>query len=144
MSAEELTKQIRDWFLVEGEKPGKGYVHHDDDTTTTIDGEFELGKLAEHLVASPAGVVSELSLPRWLAVAAGADTVRLVPVPAPSTGPDVFCKLHAVEAAIAAAVAAERERCANLVDNACAYTGGHGEPGTPSGYELAKLIRRAA
>ena len=43
---------------------------------------------------------------------------------------------------IDAAVAAERERCAKLVEDACAYTGGHGEPGTPSGYELAKLIRK--
>lgn len=46
------------------------------------------------------------TIPRWLAVGAGGDAVRLVPVPAPSTGPDVFVKLHDAEAALAAAVAA--------------------------------------
>ena len=55
-------------------------------------------------------------LPRWLAVATGAHTVRLVPVTAPSTGPDVFCKLLDAEAAIASAVAAERERCAKAAE----------------------------
>jgi hypothetical protein len=42
-----------------------------------------------------------MDLKRWLAVSAGADTVRLVPVSAPSAGPDVFCKLADVEAEIA-------------------------------------------
>ncbi|MCU0920197.1 MAG: hypothetical protein MUF16_07650 [Burkholderiaceae bacterium] len=55
------------------------------------------------------------NLKRWLAVGAGGDTVRLVPVDAPSTGPDVFVKLLDAEAAVAAAFedgkAAERNRC---------------------------------
>lgn len=37
--------------------------------------------------------------------------------------------------------AAEREECALLVEDKCAYTGGHGEPGTPSGLELSAAIR---
>lgn len=53
-----------------------------------------------------------MELKRWLAVGAVGDTVRLVPVDAPSTGPDVFVRLLDAEAA----VAAERERCARLCE----------------------------
>lgn len=37
---------------------------------------------------------------RWLAIPAGGDTVRLLPVPDGSAGPDVFCKLQDAEAAL--------------------------------------------
>lgn len=55
------------------------------------------------------------NLKRWIAVGAGGDTVRLLPVDVPSTGPDVFVKLLDADAAIAAAFEAgkraERNRC---------------------------------
>ena len=63
------------------------------------------------------------NLKRWLAVWADGDTVRLVPVDAPSTGPDMFVKLLDAEAAIAVAFEAgklaERNRCRypDCVDN---------------------------
>ncbi len=41
----------------------------------------------------------------------------------------------------AAEVAKERERCAKLCERMSAYTGGHGEPSTPSGSAMAKAIR---
>lgn len=37
------------------------------------------------------------ALKRWIAVASGGDTVRLLPVNAPSCGPDVFVKLADVQ-----------------------------------------------
>lgn len=46
-----------------------------------------------------------------------------------------------LEACWAAAAEEEREACAKIVENACAWAGGHGESCTPSGYELARLIR---
>lgn len=36
---------------------------------------------------------------------------------------------------------AVRERCAQQVIDACAWTGGHGEPGTPGSHDLARIIR---
>lgn len=38
--------------------------------------------------------------------------------------------------------AAERERCAKLCEDMSAYTGGHGNPPSPSGHDLACAIRR--
>lgn len=39
------------------------------------------------------------------------------------------------------ATLAERERCAKLVEDAFAWTGGHGEPSSPSGMDVARRIR---
>jgi hypothetical protein len=58
-------------------------------------------------------------MPRWLAIQAWGDSVRLMPVTPPSTGPDVFCKLQDAEAA----VATERERWRAWVEEAVSYVG---------------------
>ena len=52
-----------------------------------------------------------LKVPRWLALAGPVDTVRLMPVPIGSSGPDVFCKLRDAERAIEA----ERANSASLL-----------------------------
>lgn len=74
------------------------------------------------------------NLKRWLAVGAGGDMVRLVPIQ--GTGPDVFVKLLDAEAAVAAAFEAgklaqqnrcsypdcvqnEDERCARRLSGDC-------------------------
>lgn len=36
---------------------------------------------------------------------------------------------------------AVRERCAQQVIDACAWTGGHGEPSNPGSHDLARIIR---
>ena len=57
----------------------------------------------------------DLKIPTWLAVGAGADTVRLVPCT--GSGPDVFCKALDVQAAIAQTAALERERLAREAES---------------------------
>lgn len=49
-----------------------------------------------------------------------------------------------VAAALAAAVEAEREACAALCETLDEYTGGHGEPGSPTGRDCARAIRARA
>lgn len=55
--------------------------------------------------------------------------------------PESTSLLQALRQCDMEATLAERERCAKLVEDACAWTGGHGEPSTPGGFELARLIR---
>lgn len=38
-------------------------------------------------------------------------------------------------------LAAERERCAKLIEDAHAWTGGHGEPCSPNSHDLTRRIR---
>lgn len=69
------------------------------------------------------------SMPVWLAVSAGGDTVRLVPVGDGSTGPDVFCKLLDAQKEKAEAVRqAERNLLLELWDALSAHeaSGGFG------------------
>ena len=67
-------------------------------------------------------------LKRWLAVSAGGDTVRLLPVNAPSCGPDVFVKLADVSQRIAAFEAenarlrAENAECRVALDGQVIYS----------------------
>lgn len=77
-------------------------------------------------------------LKKWLAIGAGGDTVRLIPVESIG-GPDIFCKSLDAQAAIDAAVAEAYERCANL----CVKLE-HSRVNGIDGYECAAAIRAAA
>lgn len=56
-------------------------------------------------------------LDRWLAVGSQGGLVRLLPVPPPSSGPDVFCKLMDAQDAIHTSVTRERDRCVHVCLN---------------------------
>ena len=45
---DKLTSTIRAWFDGQG---CASYAHHDNERTTTLDGQFDLGELAAHLLA---------------------------------------------------------------------------------------------
>ena len=50
---DKLTSIIKAWFDAQ---PWPSYVHHDNERTTTLDGQFDLGELAAHLLAEVAKV----------------------------------------------------------------------------------------
>ena len=50
MTAEELKALITVWFLEEGEKQGKGYVSDYFGDELAIDGDFDIGALAAHIL----------------------------------------------------------------------------------------------
>lgn len=77
----------------------------------------------------------DTSILRWLAIPGGGDFVKLVPVPAPSCGPDVFCKLQDA----VGAVVKERERCVKICDEMAERT--HDLKLMGHLYDLIKEIR---
>jgi len=48
MNQQALAQLIREWFKAAGQTSGSNYVHHDNDTETTIDGIFSLFELASY------------------------------------------------------------------------------------------------
>lgn len=53
---------------------------------------------------------------------------------------DSHCQSAALRHLVAVATAKDRERCMRIIDSMTAYTGGHGEPRTPGGWELQRAI----